>query len=416
MAMSVLTLALAVVAGGLLSQYTVTPAFLSPLSRIPAGHCQENKAVLELHQKYGHAVRLAPTPVSLNYYKVGLKQIYLGGFPKSNFYFNRFALNGYNKASRLKMLGINYSYAMDTFVHWQFRRSAGSDLVRIKQERHAVLDVFLGIVPYNFWLNELPQFCRRISKLGVHLIPISLSTGFRRIDQWNTRRCDKVQNIITARCDLRQQMMEDHEYHRVVFAQACESMASSDPRRQTAAEKQVYNTRIKIAADMLMLDGAAVETTGATLTYNLFEISRNSEIQERLRQKLHTLYQTPSYPGKGTATDLPLAIELRLYPTVPGRQPRVVPQSCSLGSYDNIPAGTTVHCSTYSLHRTPEAFEIGGRMCIGRKFAIYSMKYLIGAIYSNYRAIICDREDMEQQDGYVTGLKGQRLELIFESC
>ncbi|KAL4997826.1 cytochrome P450 [Aspergillus recurvatus] len=531
MAMSVLTLALAVVAGSILYQYIITPAFLSPLSRIPAGHWsahistlwllwlrwagQENQTVFELHQKYGKAVRLAPSTLSLNCYEGGLKQIYLGGFPKSDFYFNRFAHNGQShniftlqdnaahsvrrrilshtfsksyvaksptaraticeilfrrllpiidhyasQGKPVEMLEINYSYAMDTFVHWQFGRSAGSDLVRNEQERRGVLDVFLGIAPYNFWLNELPQFCRGISKLRVHLIPTSLFAGFRRIDQWNSQRCDKAQRIITTRCSLRQQVMkEDHEDYPVVFAQAYKSMASSDPQRQTGSEKQGYHTRTELAADMLMLDGAAFETTGATLTYTLFELSRNSEVQEKLRQELRTLHPILSYTEKGTATDLPLAIDvdalpyldsvlmetLRLYPSVPGRQPRVVPKSCSLGGYDSIPAGTTVHCSAYSLHRTPEvfpeplawrpgrwleaspeqlremrrwfwAFGSGGRMCIGINFAIYSMKYLIGVIYSNYRTTIYDHGDMEQQDGYIAGLKGQRLELIFERC
>jgi cytochrome P450 len=40
--------------------------------------------------------------------------------------------------------------------------------------------------------------------------------------------------------------------------------------------------------------------------------------------------------------DAVLRETLRVYPSVPGRQPRMVPKACQLGGYDNILAGTTV--------------------------------------------------------------------------
>lgn len=47
---------------------------------------------------------------------------------------------------------------------------------------------------------------------------------------------------------------------------------------------------------------------------------------------------------------------LRLWPSVPGGQPRVIPRSCSLGGYHGVPAGTTVQSYASVLHRTPEVF------------------------------------------------------------
>jgi cytochrome P450 len=35
---------------------------------------------------------------------------------------------------------------------------------------------------------------------------------------------------------------------------------------------------------------------------------------------------------------------LRLWPAVPGGQPRVVPKTCSLGGYSDIPAAFWAHC------------------------------------------------------------------------
>lgn len=82
--------------------HVVRLAFLSPLSKIPAPHwsChflpfwywwvklthRENRLVLENHLSKGKALRLAPHLLSLNCFEGGLKQIYLGGFPKTEFY------------------------------------------------------------------------------------------------------------------------------------------------------------------------------------------------------------------------------------------------------------------------------------------------------------------------------------------
>ncbi|KAG9767955.1 cytochrome P450, partial [Aureobasidium melanogenum] len=90
----------------LLYSYILYPAFLSPLSKIPAGHWtahlspawilyirrtnQENETILRLHREKGKVVRLGPSELSVNDYAEGLKKIYMGGFHKNEFYQNRF--------------------------------------------------------------------------------------------------------------------------------------------------------------------------------------------------------------------------------------------------------------------------------------------------------------------------------------
>lgn len=89
-------------------ELVVRPVFISPLSKIPAPHwsChvsplwywwaklthRENRLVYENHMAKGEALRLAPNLLSLNCFDGGLKQIYLGGFPKTVFY-NRGFIN-----------------------------------------------------------------------------------------------------------------------------------------------------------------------------------------------------------------------------------------------------------------------------------------------------------------------------------
>ena len=100
---------LATVAGAY--KFFLRPAFFSPLAKIPNAHwsCsfsplwiywmrwteQENREVYKHHMEKGPAVRLGPSLVSLNCFEDGLKMIYQGGFPKPAFYFNGFAVYGY---------------------------------------------------------------------------------------------------------------------------------------------------------------------------------------------------------------------------------------------------------------------------------------------------------------------------------
>ncbi|CAG8887057.1 unnamed protein product [Penicillium egyptiacum] len=126
---------------------------------------------------------------------------------------------------------------------------------------------------------------------------------------------------------------------------------------------------------------------------------------------------------------------LRLWPSVPGGQPRTVPRPCTLGGYHNIPPGPTVQSYASALHRMPDVFPdpferkperwldasqeelalmrkwfwgfgCGGRMCLGPYFAYY-------CIYSSFTTTVHDHGDMEPSDGYLAGPIGHRLELNF---
>lgn len=99
---------LIVVSSAIIYKAIIYPAFVSPLAKIPPAHwsCRfcsvwiywlkwrnrENGTVYDKHMKLGPAVRLAPFLVSLNCFDDGIKEVYQGGFPKSEFYFHGFAI------------------------------------------------------------------------------------------------------------------------------------------------------------------------------------------------------------------------------------------------------------------------------------------------------------------------------------
>lgn len=154
---------------------------------------------------------------------------------------------------------------------------------------------------------------------------------------------------------------------------------------------------------------ASHDASGITLIYLMHKLSQRKPLQRALREELCRL--TASNPAGFTQRELHnlplldavLMETLRLHSANPGPWPRRVPVTgCRLGPFHNIPAGTVVSTSSYSLHRNGEvfpqpeewrperwldasvekhsemmrwfwAFGSGARMCIGRHFAVQSV-------------------------------------------
>lgn len=300
----------------------------------------------------------------------------------------------------VEVLETSYSYSMDSFVNWQFGNTLASNLLEDDEERRLYLDGFFAAQPYTFWQYEFPSLNRVFKMIG--LIPKKVDSGFHDIERWNLEKCDKAQELLA-------QKGEDglpEEDKPVVMNLALKAMS------EVTAKPKTYPQRLEIASDMFAHNSAAHETSGNTLCYTIFELSKRPGMQAKLREELLTLDSPLKYPFEGKEPVLPPAKDvdnlplleavimetLRMYPPVPGGQPRAVPKPCSLGGYDNIPPGTVVQCSAYTLHRTPEifpdpeewrperwiestpeqlsqmrrwfwAFGSGGRMCIGSNFA-----------------------------------------------
>lgn len=364
----------------------------------------------------------------------------------------------------IELLSLNYAYSMDTFVQWQFGKSLSSNFIEDLEERKMYFDGFFGPAAFTFWQFEFPGVANFLRNFGVFLIPKWVDKGFKEIEDWNLDKCDKAQQLLASGKQLHP---DDNP---VVFEQAIKSMS------RIQSPPHSYPQRLEIASDMFAHNSAAFETSGNTDAYLFYEMCRNPKWQTRLREELLTLSPQLKYvPGKKIEVeDLPpskdvdnlpilhaiLTETLRLYPSVPGGQPRKVPKPCTLGGYDYIPAGTVVQAYAYSLHRAPDvfpdpeqwkperwldasaeelaamkhwfwAFGSGGRMCIGSHFAYYctsciffvllgltltyktAMKFLIASIYTNFTTSLHDHGDMELIDAYVAGPKGHRVEVIF---
>ncbi|KAF2115007.1 cytochrome P450 [Lophiotrema nucula] len=495
-------------------KFIIYPAVLSPLAKIPTANLSsrisplwinyvrwanlENNTLYGLHKRFGPIVQLGPNELSVNTYEGGLKTIYTGNFHKTEFYKNRFTNYGTENSftmidktahsTRKRMLSniysksvvlasptikettksvlyerllpifakaadnndaidvhrLDYAYAMDSFMAYQFGLSHGSDFIRDVEKRNWYLDNFFGRRPWIYWITEHPRLVEIASQIGLNIVPRWVDQSTDDLESWQIGICDKAEELLTTN----------------------PSIASADPgnfpaifatERAQFQKADGANSKM-IASDMYDHNAAAHETSGDTLTYVYYELSRRPELQDALRVELQTL--SPQFPPPGTpVTDItlpdPKSVDqlplldsvlqetLRRWVAVPGPQFRRTPaQGCSLAGYDNIPGGVRVSCLAYSLHRNPDAFPepeewkperwlhateeslkemrrwfwawgSGGNMCIGSNFATHSMKHAIAAIYSNFTTEVVDAEGIEQAEGFTAGPVGDKLVLRF---
>ncbi|GAA6220608.1 cytochrome P450 11B, mitochondrial [Lates japonicus] len=184
-----------------------------------------------------------------------------------------------------------------------------------------------------------------------------------------------------------------------------------------------------IKANITELMAGGVDTTAVPLQFTLFELGRNPEVQERVRQQVRTSWaQAGGDPQKalqgapllrGTIKEI-----LRLYPVGITVQ-RMPIKDIVLQNY-HVPAGTMVHVCLYPLGRSAEVFEdpqrfdpgrwsssreegqraeglgfrslafgFGARQCVGRRIAENEMQLLLMHILLSFHISVSSSEDIK---------------------
>nr|Q29552.1 RecName: Full=Cytochrome P450 11B1, mitochondrial; AltName: Full=CYPXIB1; AltName: Full=Cytochrome P450C11; AltName: Full=Steroid 11-beta-hydroxylase, CYP11B1; Flags: Precursor [Sus scrofa]AAB47005.1 Cytochrome P450(11 beta 0) [swine, Peptide Mitochondrial, 503 aa] [Sus scrofa]BAA07600.1 cytochrome P-450 11beta [Sus sp.] len=179
-----------------------------------------------------------------------------------------------------------------------------------------------------------------------------------------------------------------------------------------------------IKANSIDLTAGSVDTTAYPLLMTLFELARNPEVQQALRQESLAAAARISENPQKAITELPLlraALKetLRLYP-VGIFLDRCVTSDLVLQNY-HIPAGTLVKVLLYSLGRNPAvfarperyhpqrwldnqgsgtrfphlAFGFGMRQCLGRRLAQVEMLLLLHHVLKNFLVETLVQEDIK---------------------
>lgn len=322
---------------------------------------------------------------------------------------------------------------------------------------------------------EMPTITRILAKFNVPSIDEEAFYFNDTTDAWCLKMCDGAEETIAEGDELAP------GYNPVVYRQLKEAVAKENlspmpnltayrtsplkfqrHRRTTIDTERIITKprsaqQIDIAAELLDEIVATNDVLGNTMSYICWELSRNPDVQEKLREEVlqimpanadHTL------PNPKDLDQLPLlhAVimeSMRRWPTNPGLEPRITPPDATLAGYTGLPAGVRVSASPLCLHNNPEVypepeawrperwmpkvedrrrwagngqaerwffgFSAGLRMCIGNHLSMHLMKYIVAAMYARFKTSVVDDSGMDvQKDGFIAAMDADQLILKVE--
>ncbi|KAL8777931.1 MAG: hypothetical protein Q9213_007644 [Squamulea squamosa] len=358
------------------------------------------------------------------------------------------------KGSPIEVHEFNYAITMDFVSSYLFGLSNDSNFIQDVEMRKRFLSWYFKRSEHFFWNQEVPRLTQVLQRFGFHLVPRWVDAANDEIQAWLLRLCRVAEKSIKAASEYGKNA---HGTRPVVYGQLSDTLKRSTEKHQPQQHNRGAeddNDEISIASELLDHVAAGMDTSGITLTYLFWEMSRNPELQASLHEELLTL--TPSLvigekqqvPSARSVDALPLlhavVMEtLRRHCAIPGSQPRQTPSKpTSIVGSPPLPGGVRISAQAYSLHRNQQvfpdaeawkphrwldadqekkdemmrwfwAFGSGGRMCVGKNFAVQELKYVMAAVYTNFTTSIVDDTGIEQADAYTAGPIGNQLTLKF---
>lgn len=396
--------------GLIVYKYVLVPGFLSPLSKVPTAHplcsitprwfayqrkkLQELKTLYKAHQKHGPVVRLGPQEVSV-VSREGLRQVYTAGLEKDPWYATAGIFTNYETPNLVSTLDHKTHSAEKRMISHLYAKSFiqySPDIEALS--RRLIFDRLLPTLDrfakHEEDVNVLDLFqWTGIDFMSAYEFGNAHSTDFLRDQEGRDRYFAEwtqvktaddfigekavMEGVIMTMCQkvlAAQSRNEQPDGTRpILFSRLYSEM--SDASKSKGSQLSQENVLKRCASEMLDHIIAAHETTGTTLTYAAYHLTLNPALQKALRSELRTLQPIISIsqpdsvdselPQTTSIDRLPLLDAvinetLRLNSPAPCRQPRMVPEGGIYLHGFHIPAGTTVSCNAYCLHRHDAAF------------------------------------------------------------
>ncbi|MDL1393171.1 cytochrome P450 [Yersinia pestis] len=213
---------------------------------------------------------------------------------------------------------------------------------------------------------------------------------------------------------MKESRLQEKEQHRVDFLQL---MINSQNSKDVESHKALSD--LELVAQSIIFIFAGYETTSSALSFILYELATNPDVQTKLQQEIDA-----ALPNKAPVTydilvqmeylDMVVNESLRIYP-IAGRLERVCKKDVEINGV-LISKGTVVMIPIYVLHRDPQywpepeefrperfskknkddinpyiymPFGNGPRNCIGMRFALMNMKLALVKVLQNFSFQTC---------------------------
>lgn len=316
---------------------------------------------------------------------------------------------------------------MDFITCYLFGLKNGSNFLKDQEYRRHWLHLYHGRKTYTFFAQELPRLTKFLKKFYIPLVPVWVDNANRELEDWTQQRCDETMEYLETDADSDKEVGNSPVVLSALLA-GIKKEETTKGDESVLKETTLTNQRLSVASEMIDHLAAGHETSGITLTYISWHLSKNLALQGELRAELHGLSPRMILPQNRKAKfgrlpdpkeldTLPilhavLMETLRLHAAIPGNQPRMTPHPESRICGYKIPGGVRIGAQAHSLHRNAEvfaepevfdhtrwlddksdcteaiiewrkerdrwfwAFSSGGRMCVGSNFAMYGMLFL----------------------------------------
>ena len=300
----------------------------------------------------------------------------------------------------VNVLEKNKACITDLTTAWLYGLGNGTNLMTDGTAADQVLGAFKIGVGF-FWRSEFSVMTKLLKWFSLHLVPQAAYHSRQLISEWNSAICKMASKRLSDRPSTTNKDTNSMTSYPLVYAQLRRRLEESD-----LPSGDLEATLSRELLDHLV---ASHDASGITPTYLMHKLSQRKPLQRALREELcRSRTSNPTTFTQRELHNLPildavLMETLRLHSANPGPWPRRVRVTgCHLGPLSNIPAGTVVSASSYSLHRNGEvfpqpeewrperwmdasakkhsemmqwfwAFGSGARICIGRHFAIQSV-------------------------------------------
>lgn len=388
------------------------------------------RSLYAAHKRHGPIVRLAPGEVSVAS-EEGLKKVYVDGLDKAVWYQQTF----YNYGVQ------NLVSTLDHKTHSAVRRMINGFYTKSFVQRSADLDQLSCRIIFERLLPRLRHYGEQRQEVNVvellECVSVDFISGYiwgnergtdflddqagrhRYLGEWEKVRSSTHVEGKPFTETLYMNMTRDAiaKHRKAARSHPLVVTSMFDRMMARASEWNMTEDDIitRCASEMVDQVIATQETNTITLTYILYRLSQDPELQNKLRRDIRSLklaiptidMQDRTLPAPADIDALPLleaiVLEtLRLHAPNPARMRRVVPaQGLTLHGYF-LPAGTTISTNAYCLHRNSEkfpqpfewiphrwlpcpseamrrwfwAFASGPRRCIGESIAIQSKQPL----------------------------------------
>lgn len=265
--------------------------------------------------------------------------------------------------------------AMDFITAYCFGISRSSNFIQDKNYRDHWLKLHITRKGHGFFEQELPFFESAARRVGLSLTPAWARAVDEELQSWCKRKSDaSVEYLRHLDGSDSTTSPNDPVVVRAILA-GISREAQNHGQESLIHSTVVLQPELAVASETFGHILAGQETTGVTLTYLSWHLSQSLELQKQLRQELRSAFPpSTSTQPQGDRQDIKVRIQdakeidalpilhavvmetVRRYAPAGGSEPRTVPGSSAVIAGHEIPGGTRISASAYTLHRDERAY------------------------------------------------------------